>query len=144
MPITAFAARDFAVWDMVSGEVDDFPFDWARRMQYSANASATYGQTATGQSGSGWSAVGETAAGYAFWVPAGFTAIASASAQFWTAVLALTANGSSATSSALTGIQSYVRMSATGAPGTTGFISAQFRTSSGRILRDGFTARIPW
>ena len=48
---TAIAAVDFSVWNFWAGEVDDIPFDWGRRMQYSALASATYGTTATGANG---------------------------------------------------------------------------------------------
>lgn len=141
MPQTAFAAKDYAVRDLWAGEVEDFAFDWDRRMKYSALASATYSPTATGASGSGWSAVGETAAAFDFYVPAGLTALASATAQFWSAFPMLTANGTTATASALTGVKSVVRLSATGAPGSY-LVSARLKTSSGRELRDAFTARI--
>lgn len=137
---TAYAARDFSEAHLWRGEVEDFTFDWSPRMQYSARGGAAYGVTATGANGSGWSAVGETASAYDFYVPSGLSALASGLAQQWSAYPTASASGS-ASASALVAVRSTVRLSATGAPGVYG-VSARLRTSSGRELREVFTARI--
>ena len=132
------AAAVHAFW---AGEVLDLDLEWSDRMRSTAQSTAVYGPSATGTNGSGWSAIGQTASAYTFYVPLGFSALLSATAQNWSAYPTATANGSIVTSSALTGVLSTVRLSATGATGDYP-ISARLRTSSGQEFRHVFTARI--
>lgn len=141
MPIINSGPQANAQWDFWAGEVLDLTVEWADRMLSTARSTAVYGPSATGASGSGWSAVGHTASAFDFYVPPGFSALVSATAQHWSAYPTGTANGGVVTSSALTGVQSTVRLSATGAPGSYP-ISARLRTSSGQEFRHVFTARI--
>lgn len=138
---TAYAAVDYNIVNLWAGEVEDLTFDWTRRMLYSARASATFGTTATGTANNGWTGVGETASAFAFYVPAGLSALASGTAQHWSAYLRTSGASGSASASSLVAVQSTVRVSATATAG--GYlISARLRTSSGRELRDVVTANI--
>lgn len=132
-----------AAHELWQDEVRDFTVEWATHpaMLPSARATAVYGPTATGANGSGWSAVGQTAKAFAFYVPAGFSALQSATAQHWSAFPTATANGAIVTASALTGVQATVRLSATGGPGDY-LLSARLQTSTDQDLRYAFTARI--
>lgn len=139
---TAFAGIDYSVLDFWAGEAIDVPFDWSPRMRYSAGASALYGTTATGVTGSGWTGVGQTASGFTFYAPAGFSALLSATASYWVSALTASAGGpTSAYASSLTAVHTIVRLSATGAAGSY-LVSARLRTSSGQEFRAAVTARI--
>lgn len=138
--VSAFIPAQGNQFDLWAGEVDDFTVDWTPRMLTDARATGSYGPTATGANGSGWSAAGETASAMEFYVPAGLSAVATGLTQQWSAFVTASATGN-VTASALVGVRSTVRLSATGATGAYG-VSARLRTSSGRELREVFTARI--
>lgn len=139
---TAFAGIDYSVLDFWAGEVLDVPFDWSPRMRYSAGTSALYATTATGVSGSGWTGAGQTASSFTIYAPAGFSALLSATAQYWSSALTASAGGpTSAYASSLTALHSFARLSATGGAGSY-LVSARMRTSSGVEFRAVVTARI--
>lgn len=130
--------------DLWQGEVEDISVNWIDRMRFSANGAGSagaYGVSATGGNGSGWSAIGESASAYTFYVPLGLSALASSLVQMWSSVVTASANGANVTSSALTGVLTNVRLSATGAVGAYP-VSARLRTTSGRELREVWTANI--
>lgn len=124
------------------GEVDDVTFDWLHRMG-NLGTGAAYGVTATGINGSGWSAVGETAAEFGFYLMTGLSGLLSGTAQIWSAYPTASAGATAANASAssLVRVESTIRVSATGGPGVY-LMSARLRTSSGRDLRDAVTALI--
>lgn len=128
-----------------AGEVEDVSVNWIDRMRYSANGTGSagaYGVSATGANGSGWSAIGESASSFAFHIPAGWSGLLSSMNMFWGPHVTATANGSIVTSSALTGVTTTLRLSATAAAALDARFSASLRTSSGRELREVWTGRI--
>lgn len=140
---TAYAGIDYSNVDLWRGEVEDLTFGWhVRRMKTSASG-YPYGVTATGANGSGWSAIGETASAFTFWIPLGLSALGSGTAQVWSAYSTASAGATAANASAssLIRVESTVRVSATGGAGPY-LISARMRTSSGRDLREVVSASI--
>jgi hypothetical protein len=114
--------------------------DAAHGVLYSAGASATYGHTATAANGSGWTAVGQTASSFTWYVPAGLSASAPTTGIYYSAYLALSGS-SSASASSLTAVHTMLRLAATGITAN-GAVSARLLTSSGQEFRAVWTARI--